>query len=665
MAHLSISYPIIVNPKRFLVTAMLAALLLFSSGRCQAQYVLNAADAQYELFNYSKAINLYEQAYQKKATRYAAERLYQCYAFINDYQQAESWSAIAAAMPDTKPENILAYAKALQQNSKYTEAKQQFQKYAALDKNISTADVNRWLLSCDSALYWMKNPTTVIVSNVTQLNSAQSDWGLNTFGNGLTFASDRGVEGQDQSGSDRPFLKFDGAKKPDKNIYGWTGNHYLRLYTQKAMADSPSLFPVSTHTDYHTGPASFTQNGREMYFTLIKIPKQPVYVKGKLATVNVEIYSCKLDEKGNWTAPLAFAFNKVDEYSLSDPFISADGNTLYFSATMPGGLGGADIYFCRKKADGAWQLPVNMTALNTAGNERTPVLGNHNDFYFSSDGRVGMGGLDIYKTSFVAGKISQIENLGYPLNSPQDDFAFLKTDTLNGYLSSNRIGGLGNDDIYSFKAQELLVFKLTGIVIDKGTNLPLGNAVVTLNKTGIQNLKVLTGDDGAFKFNLEQSSDYRLSGEKTAYRNDLAQLSTKGLTTSTTLSQNLYLEKVELEKTIKLENIYYDFDKSAIRPDAAVELNKLVKIMKDNPTMWIELGSHTDSRGNDAYNLQLSQGRANAAVQYIINQGINQNRITAKGYGESKLLNKCANGVQCTPAEHQLNRRTEFKIVKL
>jgi len=665
MAHLSIPNFITVNLKAFLTTAMLTMLLLLGSSHSQAQYVLNAADTQYELFNYSKAINLYEQAYQKKPTRYAAERLYHCYAFINDYKQAESWSAIAANMPDAKPENILAYAKALQQNSKYTEAKQQFQKYATLGEALSPADINRWLLSCDSALYWMKNPTPVIITNLAQLNSAQSDWGLSTFGNGVTFVSDRGADESTQSGEERPFLKLDGAKKPDKTIYGWTGNHYLRLYQQKEITDSVNIFPIQTNTDYHMGPASFTQTGREMYFTLTKIPKQPVYVKGKLATVNVEIYSSKLDEKGNWTAPLAFTFNNVNEYSVSDPFISEDGNTLYFSSTMPGGLGGADIYFCRKKTDGTWQLPVNLKGLNTAGNERTPVLGKHQDFYFSSDGRVGMGGLDIYKAKFEADKISQIDNLGYPLNSPQDDFAFLKTDVQNGYLSSNRTGGLGNDDIYRFTTLQLLVFKLTGIVYDKTTNLPLSNAVVTLNKTGIQNLKVLTGDDGAFRFNLEQSSDYQLTGEKTAYRNDLALVSTKGLSTSSTIKQNLYLEKVELEKAIKLENIYYDFDKSNIRPDAAIELNKLVKIMKDNPTIWIELGSHTDSRGNDQYNLQLSQNRANAAVQYIINQGINQNRITAKGYGESKLLNKCANAVKCTAAEHQLNRRTEFKIVKL
>jgi outer membrane protein OmpA-like peptidoglycan-associated protein len=413
------------------------------------------------------------------------------------------------------------------------------------------------------------------------------------------------------------------------------------------------------------GPASFTKAGKEMYFTLTKIPPKPVFVKGKLATVNVEIYSSKLDEQGKWTSPIPFSYNKVDEYSVGDPFISPDGNTLYFSSTMPGGAGGADIYVCQRSADGNWSVPVNLKALNTPGNERTPVLGDDQSFYFSSDGRIGMGGLDIYSTKMQQMQFSDIKNLGYPLNSPQDDFAYVKTSALNGYLSSNRMGGQGNDDIYSFAAQQLLAFKLTGIVFDKRSNLPLRDAIVTLNKVKGQSLKVQTDHTGAFKFNLEQLSDYQLIGEKTAYRNDLAQLSTKGFTTSTVIERNLYLEKAELEKAIRLENVYYDFDKSNIRPDAAIELNKLVKIMQDNPTIWIELGSHTDSRGNDQYNQWLSQSRANAAVQYIIDQGIDKNRITAKGYGETMLLNKCANGVKCTEADHQLNRRTEFKIVKL
>lgn len=192
----------------------------------------------------------------------------------------------------------------------------------------------------------------------------------------------------------------------------------------------------------------------------------------------------------------------------------------------------------------------------------------------------------------------------------------------------------------------------------------MANAIVSLTKSDGGTLKVETDGTGKYQFALENSTQYNLTGEKTQFTKDVTEVSTIGLKQSSTLHRDLYLGKVELDKAIRLENIYYDFDKWNIRPDAAVELDKLVEIMRDNPTIWIELGSHTDSRGNDAYNMTLSQKRAESAVQYIISRGINRNRITAKGYGETQLLNKCANGVQCTVAEHQLNRRTEFKIVK-
>jgi outer membrane protein OmpA-like peptidoglycan-associated protein len=310
-------------------------------------------------------------------------------------------------------------------------------------------------------------------------------------------------------------------------------------------------------------------------------------------------------------------------------------------------------------------LPVNLKEINTEGNERTPVLDQENNLYFSTDGRVGMGGLDIFKTQLLPGKIAEPKNLGYPTNSPQDDFTYLKTSTLTGYFTSNRPGGLGSDDIYSFKEQQrAFVLKLTGIVFDRKSNQPLMNAIVTLSKINGQTFKVQTDETGNFRFNLDQESDYNLTGEKTNYRADVTSFTTINLTVSAEIKKDLYLERIELEKAIKIENIYYDFDKSNIRPDAAVELDKLVKIMKDNPTIWIELGSHTDSRGNDQYNQWLSQRRANSAVQYIIDRGIEKNRITAKGYGESKLLNNCSNGVKCSESAHQLNRRTEFKIVK-
>jgi peptidoglycan-associated lipoprotein len=631
----------------------------------KAQYVIKEADAQYELYNYIKAIDLYEQAYLKKPSLHSAERLANCYQFTHNYKETESWAAIAAGMKDSNPENILQYAKALQNNSKYSEARVQYEKYADLNKKITASQKSIWLLSCDSAIHWMRTPGTAVILNQKNLNTPQSDWGAVQASDAVVFASDRGfkTDSANQSAS-RPFLRFDGSKKPDKNVYGWTGNHYLRLYMQSGTNPAITVFPIQAGTDYHVGPATFTADGDEMYFTLTRIPDKPKFVNGRLATVNVEIFSSKKGSDGKWSVPIPFAYNKVNEYSVGDPFISKDGKTLYFTSNLPGGLGGTDLYSTLKTDNGDWGIPTNLKALNTTGNERCPFFDAENNFYFSSDGLIGMGGLDIFKSTPISGKMGKAVNMGYPINSPQDDFAYNLSSPLTGYLSSNRLEGLGDDDIYSFKAQEPVIFKLTGVAYNKTTGEPLANAIITLAKTGGGTLKVQTELDGRYKFNLDKNSDYSLTAEKTSFRSDGATLTTQKLTVSTELKQDLLLEPIVINKAIRIENIYYDFDKSNIRPDAAKELDKLVKIMLDNPTIWIELGSHTDSRGNDQYNQWLSQSRANSAVQYIIDRGISKNRITAKGYGESQLINRCANGIACSVAEHQANRRTEFKIVK-
>jgi peptidoglycan-associated lipoprotein len=653
---------------RIKVLIICALMLCCFQANVKAQYVLNEADKEFEQYNYEKAIDLYEQAYKKKATLHAAQRLAACYKYQRNYKQTESWYAIAAGMEKSPEENTLEYAKALQSNSKYSEAKIQYNKYADLNKNLNPSLKSIWLRSCDSAMHWMKEPKSVIINNEKSLNSPQSDWGAVMQNGTIVFSSDRGSKAKDEQSGNKPFFKFDGSKEPNKNIYGWTGNHYLRLYT-KTGTDSIVLFPIEAGTEYHIGPASFTQKGDEMYFTLTRIPEKLNYtkveiLKGKQATVNIEIYSSKKDTSGKWGTPVAFKYNMVNEYSVGDPFISTDGQSLYFSSNRPGGKGGTDLYVCQKTDAGDWGLPVNLTEVNTEGNERSPSFDGNNNFYFSSDGRVGMGGLDIFSAKLIGGKISEPQNMGYPVNSPQDDFTFNLSTATTGYLSSNRIDGLGEDDVYNFTQQLILAFKLSGTVYNKTTGQPLSNAIVTLNKTDGSGLKVETDERGKFKFNLEKEADYLLTGEKTSYRTDGKSLTTVGLTESAEIKKDLYLEAIEINKAIKLENIYYDFDKSNIRADAAIELDKLVKIMIDNPTIWIELGSHTDSRGNDAYNLALSQRRADAAVQYIIDKGISKNRITAVGYGETRLLNKCTNGVQCTVAEHQLNRRTEFTIVK-
>jgi outer membrane protein OmpA-like peptidoglycan-associated protein/tetratricopeptide (TPR) repeat protein len=649
--------------KRFLLSVC-TFFLLHITFQGHAQYVLKEADKQYELYNYSKAIDLYEQAYKKENTLHAAERLANAYSLMNNYVQAESWYAIASRMQGSKPENILGYARALQNNSKYSEAKAQYLNYIDKKKDVSAQLQEAWVASCDSALKWMKYPKSVELINQKALNSAQSDWGAVKFKEGVVFTSDRTNTGLDAKES-TPFLKFDAAKTPNKKIYGWTGNGYLKLYFKSNSTADIQLFPLKSGTRYHVGSASFTADYKTMYFTLTRIPGDLEKVKNKPSTVNVEIYSSTQDADGNWTAPVPFAYNSVNEYSVGDPFITTDGESLYFASNMPGGKGGTDVYVCEKTAAGDWGKPINLKEINTEGNERSPVFDAKNNFYFSSDGRVGMGGLDVFRAWRAGNSIGKIENMGYPFNSPQDDFGFSLNDA-GGivYLSSNRNNGLGNDDIYSIDQKQILAFQLTGRVFDKKTNEPIAAALVTLAKVNGSTLKTETDDNGAYQFNLSKESEYNVSADKTSYRSDVENLATIGLTSSEVLVQDLYLEQIEINKAIRLENIYYDFDQWSIRSDAAIELDKLVKIMNENPTIWIELGSHTDSRGKDAYNLKLSQKRAESAVQYIISKGIDKNRITAKGYGESQLLNRCANGIECNDAEHQLNRRTEFKIVK-
>lgn len=290
---------------------------------------------------------------------------------------------------------------------------------------------------------------------------------------------------------------------------------------------------------------------------------------------------------------------------------------------MPGGKGGVDLYVSTKGKTGEWGPPVNLKEINTEGNERSPFFDLANNFYFSSDGYVGMGGLDVYVSMVKKGLISQPINVGYPLNSPQDDFTLVFDTDSSGYFTSNRFNGIGDDDIYRFTKQNTAAYKLSGVVFEKGTSLPIANALVTLTRVGGIQIQFQTDQAGQFKFNLDRSANYQLAGKKTGFRNDFAELNTNGLPiVAVELNKDLYLEQIVINNPIRIDNIYYDFDSANIRPDAAIELDKLVKIMKDNPTIWIELGSHTDSRGDDKYNLKLSQKRADAVVQYLIDKGI-------------------------------------------
>ena len=642
--------------------------LTIQTRQANAQYVLKQANEQYILFNYSKAIELYLQAYKKNQTFEIAEHLANSYRLIQDYKNAEAWYATTTAMPEAKAEDFLRYAQVLQNNSNYKEAKKQYTRYYALSPEIDQKQLKLWLAACDSSIVWMKDPRPFDITNERGLNSPKSDWGAVKYNNYLVFTSDRINKAADAPAKGHPFLRFDVDRPVDKDRYLWTGNDYLHLYQAQigAGAEAAKPFQFNTDgTDYHMGAASFTADGNEMYFTLTRIPKKQSKDTAKYKTIKLEIWwSRRIAATGQWSKPLPFSYNN-EQWSTGDPYITPDGRTLYFASDMPGGKGGTDIYYCQKNPTNNWEQPVNLAAVNTKGNERTPVLYSDN-LYFSSDGGVGMGGLDIYKAESTGKGFAAAQNMGYPVNSPQDDFAFMPVGETTGYLSSNRAGGAGSDDIYSYIQKPEPTFAFEGTVYDKRTKEVIANGTVTLTKSNGKVLTTQSDAAGKFTFALEQKSNYTLRGEKKSYLSDNQTLTTLRANPDITIRKDLYLDKIELNKAIRLENIYYDFDESYIREDAGIELDKLIKILKENPTIEIELSSHTDSRGNDAYNMQLSQDRADAAVKYIVDIGdINPKRIKAKGYGETKLLNRCKNGVNCSEAEHQLNRRTEFKITKM
>lgn len=599
---------------------------LLAAGPVKAQYIIKAADKAYDNYKYAEATQLYEQAYNKKASLHAAERLADCYRFNNNYPEAERWYAVATGMSGSKAENTYYYARALQNNSKYPEARVQYEKYATAAGAAVTPELRRtWTASCDSAISWMQAPDRLKIDNYKALNSGQSDWSAVPYMGGVVFTSDRSGAGVYQPKKKHFFLRFDTRVKPDPLRSGWTGNDYLHLFQKPANGDSIALFPLNTGTGYHVGSASFTFDGKEMFFTLTRIPGRGDRTKGKAATVNVEIYSSKQDASGKWSAPVAFPHNNVNAYSVGDPFITPDGMALYFASNMPGGLGGTDLYMCVRTPAGQWGPPMNLKTINTAGNERSPAIVRGNILYFSSDGRIGMGGLDIYRVKldkYEDGQLTgKVRNMRYPLNSPQDDFAFGMTDGGLAYLSSNRNGGSGSDDIYA--VESMPEEEIPAHIPDQ----PMKD----------DTLRKVTGDvtDAVATPVAVQVPD---ASPVTTPRDDAEQSG--------------------------LLDIYFDFGKAAINPAAAQVLDGLVKIIQENPDKSVELSAHTDARGNDAFNLALSQKRATSVMNYLISKGVAKSRISAKGYGETKLLNRCGNGVNCSEEEHKLNRRTAFKLVK-
>ena len=616
------------------------------------------ADELYRRYEYANAAKLYTKLVDTRNPRLQdLERLADSYWKMKDYESAENWYARVVQFAAATPENLLHYGEVLKVNGKYKEAKQQLEAYAAKTGNTSAVAIQ--VAGCDSALQWMASPTLHQLRNEAAVNTANSEFAVFPMGDDVYYAGEPGDE------------LF-------KNTYGWTGNAFLRVYTAPLSSagtlGTPS-FAEATLNDakYHVGPVVAAKDGGTLYVTRTYVGKNGEVQKeagNKYRTNTLELFIYhKVD--GDWIAE-PFAYNNIKEYSVGHAALSPDEDVLYFSSDRPGGQGGTDIWYSDRQADGTWGNPVNAgTAINSVGDELFPSIAPDGTLYYSSDGFAGMGGLDVFKSTGQKTQWNNPENLKYPVNSASDDFAYLIYDEgevgIRGFLSSDRRGGKGGDDIYSFSMEKpRILIILKGTTSDKATGERLPAADVTLYDGERRIIaKKSSSDAGTFEFVLDRDRDYIVLAQKEGYHADSAKVNTQGIVKSDTLEVALLLEPIfQVGQTFELEDIYYDFDKHNIRPDAAAILDELVRTMRDNPTLKIELSSHTDSRGSHAYNEALSQRRAQSAVDYLVSRGIARDRMVAKGYGETKLVNRCADGVQCSRDEHQANRRTEVTVLE-
>lgn len=635
----------------------LILLLGLSAASCNLE---KKAFKSFEVAEYQYVISLYEKVLKKdpedaEANYFIAES----YRLSNRLHQALPYYQKAIANGMENDSIGLFYAFALKVQGNYDEAEKQLDKFLKESENekyLARAEEEFNNLDFLEELKTKKNYFKV--KNLEAVNSGAAEYSPVYNDGKLFFTSSRG----------------------DNKIYLGSGTPFTNIYsadTRGARVKSESiraLNEVINSPITNEGSVTFSPDGKTMVFAKGNSGKR----KG---TAEVNLYITR-NRNGVWTEPRMLNINNPG-YWDSSPAFSRNGKTLYFASNRPGGYGGTDIYSARQNARGRFFKVKNLgPEINTSGNEMFPYISDDGHMYFSSDGHPGFGALDLFVARRVNGQIT-LENLGEPVNSNADDFGIHLFKADRGFFTSNREGGKGDDDIYTFVNEDpdlkVVNYFLEGVTMTPGNN---GNLSILPNvRVELRDYKgevldeTTTRDDGKFLFRVYEHEHYNLIGEKVGgndqYLVTREQFTTVGkavdrttltkLVTDIKFDTLLVLEKIEKDKIFVLDNIYYDLDKSDIREDAAIELDKLVVILNDNPELKIELSSHTDDRQTDAYNLNLSERRAKSAVKYIISQGVSGDRLVARGYGESKLLIPNAK----TEEEHQVNRRTEFKILEI
>jgi peptidoglycan-associated lipoprotein len=649
---------------RFTFFFLIAALLF--SGCNAGKKAMVKGDKNYVEGKYNTAIDFYNKAIEEGfATTTSNYQIAESYRLSNRISEAlpyyQGLIETEPAVPDTAA--YFHYGMALKANGKYEEASAQFEKYLKLTRGEVLPYTQRAkteienLAKLDDILardVWFE------INPVSSVNSEQAEYAPIVH---------------------KGMLYFTSSRNNDDNIYEATGTPFTNIYRAPIYGNQIQTGRITTLGDEFTvnkvneGIITFSPNGRIMIFARGNDGKR----KG---TKDVNLY-VSYNRRNRWSNPEILNISDPEAWD-STPAFSTNGRTIYFASNRRGGYGGTDLYSATIDRNGRFGRVKNMgKAINTAGNEMYPFVSEDGKLYFASDGHPGLGMLDLFVAEREGGEI-KVKNLGPPVNSSYDDFGMSLTSVKSGYFTSNRPSGRGNDDIYAFVNNDpnlkIVNYFLAGTTYtpdeEEGRVLLPQVQVQLIGQDGEVLETAVSNESGEFRFRLNPEEDYQVLGEKgTEYFADRVNFSTVGksldktklteLVTDTTFYTELVLDKIVIDKAIVLENIYYDLDKAEIRPDAAAELDKLVATLNDNQGIRIELSSHTDSRATDDYNMQLSQRRAESAVEYIISRGVSPDRLVARGYGETKLVNECSNGVECTEEEHQVNRRTEFKVIEV
>ncbi len=603
------------------------------------------ADKHFARFEFVDAAEAYKKLIDNgKGDAYVYGQLAESYYNVFNTQEAETWYAKALETSD-EPEMIFKYSQMLKANGKYEESNAQMARFAKMRP------------SDDRAIAFKEDP-----DYLPKILDKGKKFNIQSLGFNTKFAD---FGGTFKDGK----LYIASARNTDRRTYGWNEEPFLDVYELTKNEDgtyqAATLVEEDVNTKYHEGVVSFSPDGKTMYFSRESYFEK-IYEKDSITKVRYSrLQLFKATKSGStWSNVEGFPINSK-EYSIAQPSVSPDGKTLYFSSDMPGGFGQADIYKATINDDGSLGEPENLgQKVNTSGVEKFPFVSSKNILYFSSNGHLGLGNLDVFVSKIVDGKMGPVRNIGIPINSSADDFAFtIDEESEEGYVSSNRDGGLGGDDVYSIKKiQPLFDVLVAGKVVDSKTGNPVNAASVTLyDDQGNKVLSKVTNSDGTVDFIIETEKDAELEIVMDGY---VSQKFKVNATTDEEVLVNIMLDPIEeiiKPEEIVLNPIFFEFDKSNITSQAAFELDKLVQVMNKYPEMVINAMSHTDSRGSASYNARLSDRRAKTTVQYVISKGIDKSRISGAGKGESEPKVDC--GSNCSEEDHQMNRRSEFIIV--